>query len=93
MDDNTTEASKDQGAGESMDEIRSGPLTILKDSDIHKTHKKRCVRLWYSGITSAFQAEEAGSIPVGRLVGEPGTARFFRVRWSAHATWPTQKEV
>lgn len=65
----------------------------MKDSDIHYTHTKRCARLWYSGITSAFQAEEAGSIPVGRFTGEPGIARFFRVRQSANAAWPTQQEV
>ncbi len=29
-------------------------------------YERAILRLWYSGITSAFQAEEAGSIPVGR---------------------------
>ena len=41
-------------------------LTITKLSGMFP-YETESVRLWYSGITSAFQAEEAGSIPVGRF--------------------------
>ena len=34
-------------------------------------YERANLRLWYSGITSAFQAEEAGSIPVGRSLQSP----------------------
>lgn len=40
------------------------------------------MRLWYSGITSALQAEEAGSIPVGRLQSSLAQPGFFFERWN-----------
>ena len=38
---------------------------------------KKAMRLWYNGITSAFQAEDTGSIPVGRLVLECNNGTFY----------------
>ena|GEM_PF-3012123 len=38
---------------------------------------KKATRLWYNGITSAFQAEDTGSIPVGRLVCDYNNKIFY----------------
>lgn len=43
-------------------------------------YETKIVRLWYSGITSAFQAEEAGSIPVGRLTKSLALPGFLLLR-------------
>ena len=47
-------------------DIKRGILGVLDEDETIHYKKRRLMRLSYNGITSAFQAEEAGSTPVGR---------------------------
>lgn len=65
--------------------LNDGILKVLDEDETIHYKKRRLMRLSYNGITSAFQAEEAGSTPVGRSREALRWGAFRVLVRSAHA--------
>lgn len=64
-----------------MSWIGYNSLRVLDENSTIHYKNSRLLRLSYNGITSAFQAEEAGSTPVGRSMrGTPNGVPLLVLR-------------